>query len=433
VAVGIFLAASAAALAQDRLGDAERLGSETEFKDFGPTARNTMTDLLRGQRPMEMDSMRLVDLASKYFVWKVTWPEVQSNRDKLKEIHHLFDLEINVAVTNITKNKAARTAFGEKLVAAFKRVFELPFEKNRMSSVNAAVMLPQMARLKLDVVADFLVSLIVDPEKHDAIKLYALRGLPEIFPAQELTIAHARNKDVLARKALDVKRIDTLVAFIERKWNKAKEDQEAFRYIRGEAIKTLGQAMVPVVEADPKTQKIDGPVVYELLRVLSSKPVLDPPPSFEEKLEAAIALCQLKIDPRADYHPDVAIHRVGRFVIDFVKEYQKDFNQFTGAKTKTRKAPLIPWKVQSERLQYALKKLVENVSENNPNLVEANKKAVTLEKSSRDLATIRSYIAERSAGRIDAVDPLLIQAVSLAQPKTQAIYSTIKKEPPIGD
>src|SRR5690606_11184799 len=84
-----------------------------------------------------------------------------------------------------------------------------------------------------------------------------------------------------------------------------------------------------------------------------------------EKCEAAIGVCELNAREVEDYQPEVGAYLVAQFIVELIGEYQKDHPNFDGAKTKeekdARKIPLIPWRVQSDRLRDALNRLRENL------------------------------------------------------------------------
>src|SRR5439155_14055972 len=118
----------------------------------------------------------------------------------------------------------------------FKDVFSLPFDENRLGCVNAALLLPKLARMEEEEIGDYLAELVKDPKKHDAIKLYALKGLAAYFPAHEWTVAGAPAD--AARKKREIERIKVVMDFLQRKWDASKADDDAIRFLRREALKT---------------------------------------------------------------------------------------------------------------------------------------------------------------------------------------------------
>src|SRR5262249_21765181 len=113
-----------------------------------------------------------------------------------------------------------------ELVKAFKQVFDLDFNDNRMAVVNAAVMLPHLAKLKHEDIGDFLANIVADEKKHDAVRVHAAKALHEFFPVKAFTKFDLGNKQALERKARDKKRVDALLTLIDRPMPKISDPYE---------------------------------------------------------------------------------------------------------------------------------------------------------------------------------------------------------------
>ena len=92
-----------------------------------------------------------------------------------------------------------------------------------------------------------------------------------------------------------------------------------------------------------------------LLRVLIKKG-MEPEPSLSEKLEAAIGVCNLKIDNASPYQPEMGVYLVARFLDEYIRTYAGDFANLKQG----LKPPPIAWRIQSERLRLALDTMVKN-------------------------------------------------------------------------
>src|SRR5207249_725537 len=100
------------------------------------------------------------------------------------------------------------------------------------------------------------------------------------------------------RKESDLKRVNSLLNFLTRK-TPQNVTPDAERFLRRQAIRSLAQTEAPAVEID-KTNKINGPVAYGLLRALArNKEALNPPPTLNDRLEAAIGICMLRFNGKA--------------------------------------------------------------------------------------------------------------------------------------
>jgi hypothetical protein len=259
-------------------------------------------------------------------------------------------------------------------VSAFKQILDFPFDNNRLSCVNAAVLLPDLAKLKRPEIADFLVTLLEDPKKHDSIKLWAAQALAEFFPATEFDVVLKKGDQAAElQKQTDLKRVNALLKFVTRKWTPAKDaskgEIEGFRYARRMAIYALADARVPVIEADPnpKAKKLAGAVIQALLPILDKDAYTaaygdTPEPSLAEKIEAVIAIGRMKVQPNSAYQPDEGIYRVGTALVEVATAYKIDFNRFAGKGAQLKNIPsILPWKRDGRRLQMALADMADSV------------------------------------------------------------------------
>ncbi|HMF15928.1 MAG TPA: hypothetical protein VKE98_01920 [Gemmataceae bacterium] len=329
-----------------------------KFRKLRPTTEWSL--LVKGGRQVEEGDKRNIRLAAEVLVWQTTW---RTNPKKPDDVRKEFEQEMGTLLNkeNRDKNKDFRKHFAKELVACFKEVFALPFDENKLGCQNAAILLPSLARLQEEEIGDLLTDLIRDPKQHDAVKLYALKGLAAYFPAYEWTVVAPKDNsgNVIpdARKKKYIERIQVLIDFLDRTWESNKADDDAIRFLRREAIRTLAQAQVPAVEVTK--DKVFAPVAQRLVQILDPKTKMTPSPSLQEKVEAAIGICQIKVIPNTLYLPDEGIYRVGTFLVEFANAYKNDRTDFVGG-GKFRKIPKIPWKIESERLLQALKLQVKN-------------------------------------------------------------------------
>jgi hypothetical protein len=275
----------------------------------------------------------------------------------------------------ISKNAEFNRILGPKLVEAMKETLALQQDskKDAIDIVNAAIMLPAMARLKQDDVGVYLVELVNGKDTHDVVRLYALKALKEYMPIKvqqskdELELKDAKQN---AQRARDQKHVDPLTKYIEGPvrggwlthvktgWLSPGE-VEGMRFLRREAIISLAHAGSPAVLAVPQKKAPDGMVAPTLLKVLV-KGELQPPPSLQEKVEAAIGLLNMDYKNMPEYNPDVATYLIGKTVLEFATEYNTDSTNFTSGK----KLPKIPWKANARRLMGGLEKHAKNADTN---------------------------------------------------------------------
>src|SRR5207245_3342915 len=119
--------------------------------------------------------------------------------------------------------------------------------------------------------ADPLAKVVEDKDQLDAVKLFALRGLKELFDAVE------KFKD----PEREARAVQAVIAFIRRPLTGTNSAEEvgAFHYVRREAAAALARCRLPAVELN---KKVVGQPALELLHVLS-RDGLDPRPVLGER------------------------------------------------------------------------------------------------------------------------------------------------------
>ncbi len=368
VAMASFVVLSAAVVSRgqakiDPISSREEV--ETPFyrnqEDFRALKEGKM-ELMTKDGRMEPKVKSILDTAAKFYVDRVTWPKAIANPDEMFRVYGDFDSLIRDVVDSQKPNLYFARVFGRHLAPRFEQVLSLDFDRNRLAVVNAAVMLPRLARCKSDEVEALLLSLINNDKKHDAIKNYALRALGEFYPAESFDVdLDASNAGKVDRMKRDVVRTDALLKFLDRKdWalpaNPTKQDMDALIFVRREAVKSLAQAKVPAVAIDPKKSEVHGAALYGLLKVVG-KEGLNPPAALSEKIEAAIGLAVLKTDIR-HYQPEYGLYALALAELEVVNAYRQDHAAFKGGFV--RKVPMQPWKAHAKRFLDAHEEMVKN-------------------------------------------------------------------------
>jgi len=358
------------------------------------------------------------DLAARYFVLRVTNLEARNEPKVMQVIVKDFEGLMAIAAneSNAKVNREAVALLTPPMIQRFKEVFELDFMPNSVAVVNAAIMLPHLARLKQEEIADFLTGLIADPKKHDAIRVHALKGLRDYFPAKAFTKLEQTQKPLIARRDRELKRVEALLAMIDRPMPPTNDPQEldAFRFIRREAVTTLAEAQVPAISS---VGKLEGNVAQGLLKVLAKKNALEP--SFTERFEAAIGVCQMRSRDVEEYDPAIGIYLVGECLKDFAAEYKKDLaNIKLGAKT--RLPTFLAWKIESKRFEVALNQMAQE----------------SRAPAAKTLAAAATPML-RAMASADAIDDSAVRkAVASIRPKANTLYKGALKvdfdfEPPM--
>lgn len=356
IASSLFLAC-AAFLLQVGAAGAQQLTNNEELKAFNAVEFQFRSAVMAGQQPA---NDKQCELASKFYVLRVTLVENASDPKKMNKVLEDFENLLAPVQANAKINRDAVGKLAPHLVNRFKEVFALDINANRLALVNAAIMLPQLAKFRHDDIGDYLATLVGDPKLHDAIRVHAAKGLREYFPARpflKLDLNQPNTKQMEARRDREIKRVDALLKFIVRPMPATITDPyeiEGLRYMRREAVTTLAMAGVPAVSA--LKGKIDGPVAVGLIKVLAKK--VEPEPSVAERVEAAIGVCHFTKYVE-EYDPKIGVYLVGEAISDMLGEYKKDMANIQ-LKGKERKPTYFAWRILAKRLEFALGDLGAN-------------------------------------------------------------------------
>lgn len=328
---------------------------------FGDNYRK-MAELIEGKRRATKDDLDLIDKNAQYFVLRITWYDVPSVT--MERVQTDFEREVARATGPIyrKKNQEFLQIYGEHLAKHFESVLKLPFdEQNRLAVLNAAMMLPEAAKLEAEAIGDLLAKVIQDPKTSHAVKIHALKAMGGQFPPRTITdedfpLIDDANK---RKKARDLERIQALLDYIGRKWSPSEADADAVRMLRRAAIASLAHAETPALCSIKRNLKVEGPVVEGLLRILARDGGgLNPPPGLLERLEAAIGVCRLNLEKSPNYVPEPGLYLLGEFLDDWMAAYQADQPNIAGEGDKG--LPATFWKIHTKAVEVALEDLVRN-------------------------------------------------------------------------
>ena len=319
--------------------------------------RKAFQALHDGKQAVDEAGKKVLEKEARWLVYRLTYEEYQfkklldSPSDSITMKTLVDDAFKHIPVPEPSGKKPLKPEqqafireFAKPLIAAIKEVLDRHVP---IAQVNAGIILARLGETGVEEVADAMCEVIEDKEQkyEDYVKLYALMGLKNVFKGEGIK---------------DEKRLTTcikdLVAFLSRKPsfdpNKTPvEEIEAFRYIRREAVRALGQSHVPAL-GRPKTPEVRP--ALDVLKFMRNEGVA-PDPSLSEKVEAAIALCQMrnKLGDSYKYQPDYAAKYVAHLIVEFASEYDARRGQTSG----------VDWKNTALRLADALATLVADSGE----------------------------------------------------------------------
>ncbi|MBI3821334.1 MAG: hypothetical protein HY289_01495, partial [Planctomycetes bacterium] len=372
---------------------------------------------------------RVAGSAARWYIYRITH---FGTPKEIALIHSEFDKITDAMKPTETKAKPNRPFinkyFGPVLAQSMKEVMEVNDVKKAPATViNAAMMFPGMARIKDEGdkgAGAYLRGLVKDSGTSDVVRLFALKALKDAMPivVQEgqfkLDPTDAAQNSARKRDKLNV---TTLTDYIERNVNVAGmsvEEAEAIRYLRREAIIALAHAGAPAVLAKRIDNKehFDGPVAPTLIKVLIPG-AISPPPSMQEKIEAAIGLCHMKHPNMEDYDPSAAVFVVGRTIAEFVDDYNKDWGNIAAVGA-ARKLPMLAYRTEAKRLKEALIELEKNAKGTKANDLNASAK--------RLLDAMLAAKADTPFPRVDPPQELRVQVGNFKNAASGKIFKTLK-------
>jgi len=305
----------------------EEQWSTREAREFYPA-------LQRGQQQVTKEAEPYIDLAAKWFTYRVTWPENQKTPGKMDDLVKTLRKELQSSAGFRPANQQFIQLFNKQLLIRLKEVLQ---DDKPIVRLNGARMLASVAENGYEEAADALVEIVLDDKQNDGTKFWALRGIGDLLRLGSQTPpVPFKDKEREARCIL------ALSKFLARTGSYGtREEYEGFRVVRREAVRALAATRSPAVEVKGK---MEGRPAQLLASVVAGS--TNPEPRLDEKVEAAIGVLRLKSVLTKGYHPDYTAYFVGQFVYEFAQRYvtkkegDRDFKE--------------PWKVYTARLNDAL-------------------------------------------------------------------------------
>lgn len=339
----------------DTTGRLPAEGSEKLDKQYRDKSKE-FRDLAKGEPKATKAHAELIDLGAKYHVYRLTWRELNKNHEKPGSTHQLIsqlELVINDALrANQDKQKAAdfMHMFGRQLNLRLKEVLSHDDPTVRL---NAALVLPALAKLGHPETADLLAEILRDDRQTEAVRYWTLPALKELFaqtrqapplrlkPDQEERCIVALNEYLsrppdfperivrLQQAAADEKTRDTV---LEEEKKEVAQYEAGLQFARRAAVRALAETRYPAAlkkEGGRQVPDEKGLTALSLVRVAAhdirslvstdakKSKGLPPRASLGEQVEAAIGICQLQSALTPEYFPDYAAQHVGRFLVEF--------------------------------------------------------------------------------------------------------------------
>ncbi len=323
---------------------------------------------LRGEvtfDPKNPAHMKAVDVNARFYVYRLTRPEFQSDPGKIDAIFKEFESILKQLKT--PADNPFNTSFLEKILEKTKEIITNTSISARINAVRMQAMCPaeisscNLAGQKI-LPEQFMESFIAVLQKSpdDGMKLYALKGIRDTYKAlRPMAVLKRASSRVTLSPALEVKVAETLAQLIETPTvypvGTAPEIVEGYRVLRREALKALAQSRSPISGEKGRTAFI--------LAKFANGSDIKPEPRLDERAEAAIGLLNLRLqDPDAsEYNMEAALYQFSSFLIDYF--------QLFNSRNDSDAEKLFPWKYYAAIITDALDELNKEVK-NFPYIVE---------------------------------------------------------------
>jgi hypothetical protein len=307
----------------------------------------------------------------KYHLYRLTWEEVQKERDPAKgTIDSIMTEVIGTVETNprllprYFTGAAADQDMNNQRERQFKNVQAMApifvrhcrvLLQNKMPIVriNAVRILVKLAEWGQDAVLEDFANIINHPQESIAVKHYAFQGLETIQSMVGMNDIKARglfqSKESQARLNATLmatyKWLDEYTKLPESRMQYMQSDEQAgIRYIRRAAMLALGASRRALIVDDRAGNKQEGPIAELLNKILSAEPAIVPVPDLRERLDALHAVARLRTEVSPSYNPDFTAYQIGSFL------------QVLGATANEQKGGTasLPWGIIAEQLRNSL-------------------------------------------------------------------------------
>jgi hypothetical protein len=342
-------------------------------EELKPGDRDRLGKLRDGRIEVTAGDQPILQRAARWHIYRLTWKKFQErepddplNLSSGRSSYDLLQQELYplLIVPDPRKGSPYRpTDNQQKYMQEFTKALIPPIEKvlknpRPIARINAAIVLTKMSESGQELLAKPLASILADKDQIDAVKFYALVGLKNVFsgdPAQEKEV---RATQTLTDRDVERDAIQKLLDFLTRPANftdtTTQGEKDAFHYLRREAIRALGQTRWPGYPA-ASGRSIAARTAWELFRIVREQDV-EPAPTLGERVEAAVAICQLKSRLLQPYLTDYALAHLGQFFVDIADQYERERIQ-AGAPGGTSH----PWKLYGALLEQAAQTLADDL------------------------------------------------------------------------
>lgn len=332
----------------------------------------------------EPGAQTVITNAIKYYIYRLTWSEVQEARessmsDVMDEIlggpnnnpsSKIFPPSYITKKTDDIAMKQRRDRQWAFLRLAVPHVIKCSQDvlQNKVlaARLNAARILERVAEWGFESVADPLLNVMNNPREHDAVRLWAIQGLGYL-------LRDYSDKGQLGSDDEKGLRYQQCMRVIYEWLNKASfmpsdvieqmttPERAAIVYIRKRAIRSLGMSRRALIVDGGRSGVKDGPVAELLAKIMVNvQGSVIPEASWSERVDAAYAICQMSPKLSPSLNTDVAAYQFAQFLAALGANAVNDPNRSDPAKARQR------WKYFAVVLKESIDHLEKEHTGNEP-------------------------------------------------------------------
>jgi len=235
--------------------------------------------------------------------------------------------------------------FGKAIAEAVKVVLDnsgKPIER-----INAVRLMSIAAKIPAPSLADPFIAIVKNENISEAEKLYAFQGLKNLLEQSDINDV---TRPIFPGSVGTAKLGEIGIALndyvMRKRTPKDDKERQVIEFIRRDAVAALARFKDSVLRK-PTREVIFRPA-WALARVMESDPSVSPPFTAQERAEASIGFCQMKID--TEMNLDLAAYTMARMLAIYAREANLD-NERVAA---TQSLPIMHWKIMSARWSYNL-------------------------------------------------------------------------------
>lgn len=370
--------------AQPNATPLDRLREDIAEKDIPKSSEiNAVMKLALSPEPdnvLKTDAEKaIVEKVLRYYIYRLTWEEVQMERDpaKVGTINSILNELIGSAEQSprllprtfsglpadqdMAAMRARQISNVQQMTPIIIKLSKVVLQnKQPIARINAARVLYKLAEWGQESILDELTNVITNPNESDAVRIWAFHAQEELFMMQGST--DVRAKGIFQSKAGQARMNAALMATYD--WLLARtqvpaaklqymqpDEQAGLRYVRRAAVRALGASRRPLVVDDRQANIQQGRIAELLNNIISAEASIAPVPDLRERLDTTLALCQLRAELSPSYLPDYSAYQIGMFLT--VMGAQANTDKIN----KTEMA--LDWGIQSQRLRVSLEGFVK--------------------------------------------------------------------------